>query len=842
MHLKVKVPHPVRPVASALALLFCLSAFAPVASAGQTIDIDGTVVSHDVYGNGDNLQDGDLPVSGDADGNKVNIINGATVSGDVFGGYAEDPTATARGNEVLIEGSTVTNVFGGRAFSAAGAATAGDDTADGANKVTISGVLNEFGLPVGGYVSGNVAGSVAEGAVTATAQYGVVEITSGAPFIQGWVSGGQAIGGATDAVARAENNSVTVTGGSGVAMFNAEAFVAGGYATTVDADITVKVMANANTVTIQGNPQPVPMTVGNVYGGHTFTHTNAGSYSDANGDAHATGNTVNIENIMIYGNVVGGFVNNPLGKAHAMGNIVNISSNITDSNLSIATGDVVGGKILTDIGGEATGNTVTIRGISSHGSDGAIGGSLYGGQIVGTPGTDHDVFTGNTLNLYGQGFVVTGNLGNFEFLNFYLPENPNNLSIAQIGSVATVLFVTGTADLTDGGGKSAQIGLYIDGASSTLKAGDKVVLIDASVGTLVGTPANDKTTAKATQGILEYDVSLDVADNRLLATFGAPTVGQAAETTKSFSEGYLSTTAFLAQGSDFLTSQGMQAAQGALAGNPVGLASFSAIGGGSLRHETGSHVDVDGYTLVAGVARGFATGAGNASLSAFFEYGDGDYTSTNSFASGKVKGKGNSGYKGIGLLGRFEFGNSAYLESSLRVGKTDVDYRSDSANLGRYDAKSNYVGAHLGAGKEWKLSEADSLDAYLQLLWTHQGKESATPSMLGGSTRLKFDAIDSKRIKIGVRAKHAFLPGFFGYAGLSWDHETSARARATLKGPGGLNEKIPTPDLKGGTGMVEFGLSGKPMANHPLYLDLGVQAHGGKRDGVTASFRASYLF
>ncbi|MDR2788464.1 MAG: hypothetical protein LBD06_08945, partial [Candidatus Accumulibacter sp.] len=54
--------------------------------------------------------------------------------------------------------------------------------------------------------------------------------------------------------------------------------------------------------------------------------------------------------------------------------------------------------------------------------------------------------------------------------------------------------------------------------------------------------------------------------------------------------------------------------------------------------------------------------------------------------------------------------------------------------------------------------------------------------------------------------------------------------------------EITRPDLKGGTGIGEIGLSMKPSPSLPLTIDLGVQGYTGKRDGVTGSFRLNYRF
>src|SRR3546814_15901047 len=76
------------------------------------------------------------------------------------------------------------------------------------------------------------------------------------------------------------------------------------------------------------------------------------------------------------------------------------------------------------------------------------------------------------------------------------------------------------------------------------------------------------------------------------------------------------------------------------AGGGGGIHAFGAMSGGTSRYNTGSHVDVDGTSLLLGVAKQVAMnagGAGNLTLGAFFEGGWGNYDSYNDFDSGEVQ-------------------------------------------------------------------------------------------------------------------------------------------------------------------------------------------------------------
>ncbi len=100
---------------------------------------------------------------------------------------------------------------------------------------------------------------------------------------------------------------------------------------------------------------------------------------------------------------------------------------------------------------------------------------------------------------------------------------------------------------------------------------------------------------------------------------------------------------------------------------------FVHVQGSSMRHETGSSINMSTVSLVAGLGYGFETSAGNLGIGAFFEYGKGSYTTSNSFDnSSDINGDGTSWYMGGGILGKMEFLQTGpghfYLEGSAHIG------------------------------------------------------------------------------------------------------------------------------------------------------------------------------
>ncbi|GHU13751.1 hypothetical protein FACS189441_1870 [Betaproteobacteria bacterium] len=467
--------------------------------------------------------------------------------------------------------------------------------------------------------------------------------------------------------------------------------------------------------------------------------------------------------------------------------------------------------------------------------------SLANGSVLNVSSA---TFNPSSLNVRGKDNTITGDLTtNGGALNFYLPSGIDNND--------TLLTVTGNANIGGSAINIAQDGSFT--SFSNLVSGNKINLIEAG-GTLSGVGTYPSVTLSAGVTFTSYDFSIAADGNKLVATTTVtpPPVNPLVTTppgvnlnpqTKALAEGFLSGTAFLNQAQDFAAERGIHSALAQTVQSDTH--GFAAIGYSTLRHNTGSHVDVDGYTLLAGLAATTPTQTGNLTAAAFIEHGEGNYDSYNSFSNAaKVHGKGDTQYTGAGILARFAFNesnlNNLYLDASLRSGKVKTDF---SGNLydgfGRaaaYNAKSTYVSAHLGAGYILKLSEQSKLDVYGQYLWSHQNGD--TVKLTTGET-VKFKAVDSQRTRLGVKWHHALTTKTTAYFGAAWEHEYNGKAKASIYG-----YKLDAPELKGDTGLLEAGLTVTPTtANKQGWsLDLGVQGYAGKREGVTGSLRARYRF
>jgi len=150
---------------------------------------------------------------------------------------------------------------------------------------------------------------------------------------------------------------------------------------------------------------------------------------------------------------------------------------------------------------------------------------------------------------------------------------------------------------------------------------------------------------------------------------------------------------------------------------------------------------------------------------------------------------------------------------------------------GREISRSSDLGAHFGSGYLWNINDKASLDLGAKYFWTRQGSDSVT---LTTGELVRFSAANSHRLRVGPRFSFAVSEIVSPYIGAAFEYEFTGRARATTNGLA-----IATPSLRGGTGVGEFGITVKP---NPVVIDLGVQGYVGKRQGVTGSLRAGYMF
>ena len=566
--------------------------------------------------------------------------------------------------------------------------------------------------------------------------------------------------------------------------------------------------------------------------GYTFkdarTATTVGA--DTWGGRSKAGNTTTGNEIALssgtYTNVYGGWTSGAGSTADSSKQKNSTLNKVTVSGTASVTGTVYGG--FTDVsGGNASGNTVNIDHAAVNsviGGHGAVTNNnrinLRGAKVTGivTGGTAANG-TGNTLAVsYGMKTTEIGDFRGIQNLHFDMEKAPMD------GTAHTMLKLTnvgGEKKLSD-----AHIDLRRDGAAEKLKVGDKITLMENTSG---GITFGENLTANGTDGVTrDYEFAIASVDKTLIATVTKTSLG---EQSKSFVETRTGASAFLNDGADFMAGAGLDAAKAEAAraaavpgGAAYGL--WAGMGGGALRHNTGSYVEMKGWNLGVGWARENAVPVGTLTFGPFLEYGRGSY---DSYLDNGTHGDGTSSYIGAGVMAELAMRGGVRVDGALRAGRTKSDY----TGLASYDTSNAYYGIQIGAGKDFRLSEAAVVSAYVRYAYTHTAGASAHLST--GET-YEFDAVNSHRVRLGTRWMHGDTAHTQLYAGLAWEYEFDGAAHASYQG-----DRTPSPSLKGGSALLELGYRFAPKSSRVSY-DLHLNGWQGKREGITGGVSVKWMF
>lgn len=745
--------------------------------------------------------------SGDVSGNSVNV-SGGTLTG-VSGGESNSGSAT--GNIVSISGGTVHgNVNGGFVASDNGKATGNIVNISG--KADLSGAVVAGGSsPDGDAFTDNTLNKNSDAAVhiarnfasvnfgySGTANIGELDSTPTGSALSGVTVNTNANNVSFDGVISG-SGSITKTGAGTLILSGTNTYSGG---TTISAG-TLK---------------------GNIASGTDLSIAASATYDGDNkarsvGDLNGGGNIFNTDGLTVQSGTFGGVIDNSNTSLTKTG-----AGTLTLSGTNTYTGMTTVRSGTLALGSDLTSNQLT----------------LYGGTVFDRGSHNHSLDNGilSVNGANGQSAMYKGDLSaRNATLNFISPVHPTQ----------PLLRVTGDADVS---GSACNVGLA---GGTSLASGSTLTLLEVDP---------DKTlTANNLQrgnGIVQIgstvahditaDVNLDPTTRRLNAVTAQVSPGRATDQSKALSEGFLGGLALNLQGADLVAGRGMDSAVRASSGTDDaerhGFAGFGALSGGSLRYNTGSHLDMNSLSLLTGLAWGIDLAPGRLTLGAFFEYGNGSYDTHNSFTNAaSVDGDGNAYYLGGGILARMDFVNTGpgrfYAEASGRAGKTHNEY--DSSDLrdaaGRkadYDSSSPYYGLHFGTGYVWNINDAATLDLYGKYFWTRQQGDSVG---LSTGEHLSFDDINSSRLRFGGRFAYILNEHVAPYIGAAWEHEFDGKARARTNG-----FDIDAPNLRGNTGIGELGLSLTPSTDLPLTVDLGVQGYTGKHEGVTGSLMVKWEF
>lgn len=389
-----------------------------------------------------------------------------------------------------------------------------------------------------------------------------------------------------------------------------------------------------------------------------------------------------------------------------------------------------------------------------------------------------------------------------------------------------VIEVSGTADFT--GTAISATGILAAAAGTEVQNGDTMSFIKA--GTLSGAEAKNINIDNLQIGFAT-EAQVEVQDGNNSIDFVITGGKQATEQVSIIGESRTAAIAFVNQGSDILNN-----AFGLMDDGKYGIKTFAAAHGNYSKYETGSHIRVNGWSMLAGVGSSEKVNDGTFSWGVFFENGSGNYRTYNDYNGFNLEGFGSAVYNGGGALARYRSNAGNYAEVGMRAGMLKNSLSNAVADgfgvQGGYDEDTTYYGAHVGAGHIFTLDDHSSLDVYGKYFYNHH--ESEDLNILGDEVR--FDSADSNRLRLGLRYNQNDGNAFSHYYGLAWDYEFSGDANVTAAGFDTGN-----PSLKGSTAVIEAGIHYAPD-NSPWSIDLGLQGYGGQRDGFSGTMQLNYSF
>lgn len=303
---------------------------------------------------------------------------------------------------------------------------------------------------------------------------------------------------------------------------------------------------------------------------------------------------------------------------------------------------------------------------------------------------------------------------------------------------------------------------------------------------------------------------------------------KATESSKTLAESLLGTVAFINQGAEFIADEGIAAMVDAAKLGEV--TAFGVMQGGSTHYNTGSYVDVDGVTFMAGA--GLRVNP-NWTMAGFIEAG---WANSASHVEG-TRGDGDHEYFGVGFATRYQTDGVFYVDGSLRAGRATTEfagrYGQDSAS---YDAKSLYMSAHVGLGALWDLNESLKLDTYARYMVTYLDDDDVSLNNRYND-KLELDSTVTHAVRAGAR----FLGDFNDYAswkvGAAYEHVFDGDAESAVN-----SFSLDVPSLEGDTGVFELGLRIRPSLESNWAVDLGAKGYVGDREGVTGNMTVRYSF
>lgn len=763
-------------------------------------------------------------------------------------------------NLVLKAGTFKSNVIAGGKSNDYTGGLSSDVLGD--TSLTITGGTYEAAVLGGGSAKAGQGEDVSTKRVVSADVKGTARVNVTGGTLNGIVGGGLSyiyFDNLTDATVKTavENVSVNITGGtiksmnhnSGLDGFGIPAtIVGGGVAYSANTKPNSKAEASVGTVDMTIAGKGVKLS-GDIYAGGFAKGVNASSsvngtrltIADATLGAAATESTaastvnvfaggyaangatstvktseVTIANSKIFGNVYGG------------GNKADAQSNVTVEN-----------SVITLDGADVTGI------VSTESFESSVNAALMRLAEADTGAGDAEANkTQRTINL------INSKMGTLQIsakqdteTSLYL-EGSNTVGAITGGKASEIVF-----DGTGTPAGEAILTLTTEDATFDMSGDKDIVARNVASGTLLvdgkyKTAAETTVTLENAFGDVVYDLGKDdinstdllltdagivIGTGDTAQTIGASSV-KVSESSKTLAEAQLGSVAFVTQGAEFVADEGMRSIRAAA--KEGSFTAFGAMAGGYNRYETGSHVDVEGFSLAVGTAGRI----NNLTLAGFVEAG---WASSESHVA-STEADADHDYYGVGAAMRYDFQSPFYLDGAVRLGQISTEFDgSYGTGTAKYDADGLYATAHIGAGYVFDLTPDVKLDAYCRYLLSYVEGDDVTLES-DAKERFSMDDTTTHAVRLGARLEGAFQT-FDWYAGLAYEHVFDGKAEGELKFAG-ATAALDAPSLKGDSAIVDLGFTMKPEANGPWTIGVGLKGYAGDRRGGTGSVNVLYTF
>ncbi|MBQ0055032.1 MAG: autotransporter outer membrane beta-barrel domain-containing protein [Synergistaceae bacterium] len=218
-----------------------------------------------------------------------------------------------------------------------------------------------------------------------------------------------------------------------------------------------------------------------------------------------------------------------------------------------------------------------------------------------------------------------------------------------------------------------------------------------------------------------------------------------------------------------------------------------------------------------------------------FQAGRGRYESTDDY----IVSKGDAAYMGGGLFLRYDSPKRWYTQLAFAAGRAWGDFASDdmiTAEGGRYAYDYNKGGYRIFNFAFGKITEVKGgeLNTYFKLL----DELGVSAALVVDDYDIHVAAQDLTRLRAGFRYQTRKENALNGYFGLAYEYCFNFNTGVSLASALWADpEDVTAPDISGGSGMAEFGITYKKQGS-PWKFDLGLQGFAGKQDSLSATLTA----